>query len=410
MTEQDYLDIQYISDIVRNSCQVPVYFIDANFECLFCSFAPYNPLYANEKEWKAELNSFEAKLNKPVVVQTEFQENYLLLSIEYRKNMIGKFIVGPVLPYQMTENMIQTMCNDRSFIVNKQIVNNYYQEIPIMSPERFIFIAKLLYYVIFGRPLSIMEQNVSMYENNQYPELTDSQYDFVTVRRQEQDFHPPMVSEKELMQCIRDGNREDIKRILNARNHLKLAELSTKSYLRNEKNLGISGIAVATRVAIDSGVNAELARTISDQFILQIEEAKHVNEVRFHITSAFEAFASHVNKQKRIVYSKVIKKTLEYIYMYLYDELKVAEIAEFVGVTASYISTQFKKEVGMTISQYIQLQKIEEAKKLMMMTPYTMTEISNQLHFSDQSYFTKVFKKVTGMKPSQYKETIHHDF
>ena len=57
----------------------------------------------------------------------------------------------------------------------------------------------------------------------------------------------------------------------------------------------------------------------------------------------------------------------------------------------------------MTISEFIMQEKIEEAKRLLILSNHTILEISSLLHFTDQSYFTKTFKKVTGVTPKVYR-------
>lgn len=59
----------------------------------------------------------------------------------------------------------------------------------------------------------------------------------------------------------------------------------------------------------------------------------------------------------------------------------------------------------MTISEYVQRERIEEAKKLLTLTDYPITDIAAWLNFSDQSYFNKVFKKWIGMTPKDYRRT-----
>ncbi|MEH7313803.1 helix-turn-helix domain-containing protein, partial [Priestia megaterium] len=71
----------------------------------------------------------------------------------------------------------------------------------------------------------------------------------------------------------------------------------------------------------------------------------------------------------------------------------------------NYLSKIFKKEVGKSVSQYIQEQRIEEAKKLLQLSNYTISEISTLLNFHDQSYFTTTFKKILGVTPKQYRNT-----
>ena len=61
-------------------------------------------------------------------------------------------------------------------------------------------------------------------------------------------------------------------------------------------------------------------------------------------------------------------------------------------MNSDYLSILFKKEVGISLIEYIQRERIEEAKKLLTFTTYPLSDICASLNFSDQSYFTKIFK------------------
>lgn len=60
--------------------------------------------------------------------------------------------------------------------------------------------------------------------------------------------------------------------------------------------------------------------------------------------------------------------------------------------------------MGISLSEYIQKERVEEAKKILTLTTYSLVDICTWLNFNDQSYFTKVFKKFTSMTPKQYRE------
>jgi len=64
----------------------------------------------------------------------------------------------------------------------------------------------------------------------------------------------------------------------------------------------------------------------------------------------------------------------------------------------------FRKETNIPIREYIQRERIKEAKKLITYTDLPLSEISSRLCFTDQSYFTKLFKKQVGVTPIQYKK------
>ncbi|MFD2115121.1 helix-turn-helix transcriptional regulator [Paenibacillus yanchengensis] len=81
-------------------------------------------------------------------------------------------------------------------------------------------------------------------------------------------------------------------------------------------------------------------------------------------------------------------------------------LAELTGLNSNYLITLFKKQMRMTLKNYIQEQRIEEAKKLLRLTNDTISSISTRLNFYDQSYFIKVFKKHTGITPKQYRSDV----
>ncbi|HEY8500277.1 MAG TPA: AraC family transcriptional regulator, partial [Clostridia bacterium] len=112
-----------------------------------------------------------------------------------------------------------------------------------------------------------------------------------------------------------------------------------------------------------------------------------------------------VHRLKNLNYSKMIIKCRDYITNHIYENITLKQLSELLSVNGNYLSEKFKKEAGMTISEFIQKEKVEEAKKLLSSTNQSILDISVSLNFTDQSYFTKIFKKVTGFTPNQYRKT-----
>ncbi|CAM4261593.1 helix-turn-helix domain-containing protein [Paenibacillus alkaliterrae] len=179
--------------------------------------------------------------------------------------------------------------------------------------------------------------------------------------------------------------------------------LSKSSYLRSQKNLAIAGITLATRAAMEGGLHSEVAYTMSDLYIQHLEELKDIQSVVKHRTEAMHAFAERVRQNRAGRYSNKIMACQTYIFNHIYEEISAAELAEKVGLNANYLSQLFKKEVGMPIHAYIVREKIEEAKKLLSDPALTLSEICAWLNFYDQSHFTKIFRKLTGVTPKQFR-------
>lgn len=94
-----------------------------------------------------------------------------------------------------------------------------------------------------------------------------------------------------------------------------------------------------------------------------------------------------------------IKKVLEYIDENLDEHISCEKMSEYIGMNASYFSRLFKKETGMSFSDYVIKKKIEKATYLLKYSELPVEEIANLTGFTNVCYFYKAFKKVTGKTP-----------
>lgn len=183
-----------------------------------------------------------------------------------------------------------------------------------------------------------------------------------------------------------------------------LGILSKRSRLQSEKNLMITAIALVCRAAIKGGLNEETAFTLSDFYIQQLEELRSLQEILNLVKEAIYDYTKRVHQLHKQKHSAPITACLHYIYNNLYNDISLVNLSRLCHLSSNYLSSMFKKEVGMSIRAYIQKQRIDEAKKLIILTNYAISDIANWLNFTDQSYFIKVFKKHTGMTPKQFKD------
>lgn len=174
--------------------------------------------------------------------------------------------------------------------------------------------------------------------------------------------------------------------------------------LRNCKYLFVACITLASRAAIAGGMEAERAYNISDLYILKMDRLETIQQVR---ALHREMFAFYTDEMARLdqqsVYSKPVILCLDYIYEHLHEPIRVKQLARFAGLNASYLSTLFKKELGIPISDYVLSKRMEAAKNMLRFSEYSYASIAATLAFSSQSHFTKSFKKQTGYTPKEYR-------
>jgi YesN/AraC family two-component response regulator len=97
---------------------------------------------------------------------------------------------------------------------------------------------------------------------------------------------------------------------------------------------------------------------------------------------------------------------LDYIEFNLNLPLTLKSISEKFNLSAPYISSQFKKEVGTTVIRYINQLRINDAIKLLDSSSMSIQDIAAYVGIPDYNYFTKVFKKEMGVTPSDYRKDI----
>lgn len=101
------------------------------------------------------------------------------------------------------------------------------------------------------------------------------------------------------------------------------------------------------------------------------------------------------------------KELKEIIQDHIDTSLSLKEISKGLDINPSYLSREFSKYFDdLSFGEYIRKQRIEKAKELMTNSKYSLTEITYLTGFSDQSHFTRIFKKHTGQNPSQYRKKI----
>lgn len=215
--------------------------------------------------------------------------------------------------------------------------------------------------------------------------------------------HNPYEHETRKLYCIETGDAERFIDCQYERWSGKIGIVADNP-LRQEKNIAIIVITLASRAAIRGGLSSELAMSMADNYIYAIEK---INDTSAVISALFEYernFVYAVRELKKENYkNKYVEKAKDYIYKHLHSKIELSELSEYIGISRDHLCRLFKKQEGMTLKEYVIVQKINQAKELLIYTDYSIELISNHLEFSSQSQFTLMFRKRTGMTPTAYR-------
>lgn len=211
--------------------------------------------------------------------------------------------------------------------------------------------------------------------------------------------------EKDFMHAVEKGNKEEALRLISSDNTLfSFSERFPNQPLRRQKNLTIVLNTLLRIAARNSNVPAILIHRISERFSFEIEDGKNIAMLRRIQDDMIRDYCDLVKSNALQHYSQMIQKVIEHLISYYDQQIDKTELATLLHTHPGNLSRRFKKETGMTITEYQQDLRINQAKHLLKTENLPVDEIAWIVGYKDPSYFGRVFKNATGYSPSGYRE------
>ncbi len=218
--------------------------------------------------------------------------------------------------------------------------------------------------------------------------------------------HTPYSAEIRLLSCVQQGDIESLIAQLKDLDSIIVMGRMSDDELMQHKYMAVSAITLATRYAIQGGINENKAYEFSDKVIKKIDSLNDKNEILMCLGIEIIKLTQDVKKNKKQPeFSPHIRNCIKYINENLSQKISVSSVADYCGISADYLSQIFKKEMDENLSTYILRQKLEKAK-ILLLKGVNVKEISLKLGFSSQAYFITVFKRFYKMTPSEYIKVI----
>lgn len=345
-----------------------------------------NPLILSE-ELRELLKNRIMNQKTPVIYQDENK----VIFCGMREKMTKMLLLGPICIEDMSYVEIHRYCKAYQ-IENEQCP-------PKLKLQNLLALLELLSYIKIEEKYEdeeILDAN-GLIEKQEIGLEADVRIDTEDI------YHHTYQEEVKTMDYIREGNLEEVVGAVEllASTAGKLSE----NEIRNERNLGICSITLATRAAIEGGAAPAKAYKLSDLYINKIDQCKRMTEIfEYRKRSLYDFAKLVVEEREKRANSRYTEQCKEYIRKYYHQKICIPDIAEALGVSESHLSRIFKKETGESIQKYSMHMRIERAENLLKYSEESLTEISEYLCFSSQSHFGKVFKVYKNMTPKQYRD------
>lgn len=405
-------NIKYTCGLLSNLFNISVCFLSSSNEIIFSAAGTElnNPLNKNAQNTIIDLFQSSEHQTLPIFKSTKFSENFLAVNLYTNNTYCGKVVIGPSICSRMDAETVNIVVSKEEIsLADKAKLCSYFNTLPIVSFNKLIHLGQLIYLILYRQNLDFMSLSaLNTYQNNIKTNFADNYGNISSNMKQNNKVHHPYVYEQNYLQYIREGNLGKQRQVYEKDFHDKAGVLSKKSSLRSEKNFSICHTTLVTRAAIEGGLDPEQALTMSDmviQCIEDIDDLKQLQDYRNTVAIEFTKMVNQVNEHK---YPKPVRVCENYIKNHIYERISVEQLSELTALNPNYLSSMFKAITGFSVLDFINKEKIEEARKLLITTDRSLTDISNLLLFCDQSHFTKTFKKYTGVTPKIFRDQNKH--
>lgn len=313
-------------------------------------------------------------------------------------------LIGPVISILPSQTSIRNIMKEYSISLEyKELLTELYQYTPIYSFHQFCHFLALFYQELFDDVID-MEAYLNMYTDNQSNSVASLHSSKSYDAKEMELFHNTYHYEQLYLDYIRSGNVEGLIKFFSNAFSIQAGQLADNT-LRQAKNILIVSVTLATRCAIEGGLDIESAYQLSDIYIQESEKLQSTEalyQMQYDMLLDFTRRVAQAQIPRDT--TSDIYKSIQYIKQHTNQAISTSDVAAYVGKSRSYLSRRFKKELGFEMHEFIMRCKLEEAKSLLTYTDKSLSEISSYLCFSSQAYFQNVFKKKYGITPNAYRK------
>jgi two-component system, response regulator YesN len=332
----------------------------------------------------------------------DFQLSYLGVGLWDDTIYKGTIIVGPFLSDSPDDAFISNIIEKNKLpLGHKQLIDQYYKTLTILNLPDY----KSIGYMMVNLA-TIPDVNANM--------LLSKNENFITNTKEENElgkekFHSGIElrykKQRELMTAIRKGSKDEALKVFSFFN-FNTAHRVPNNPLRARKNLAFSVSAMLRIAAEEGGVSPVYLHNTSDMFASLIEKASSIAELESIAIEMVSEYCDLVKRKSTLGYSPRISKAIDYVNLNFDSQLSLSLIADIIDINPSHLSRQFKKETNMTVTEFINRKRVEEAKFLIEQSNNSITEISMMVGFESHNYFYAVFKQITGLTPKGYFDKV----
>ncbi len=318
---------------------------------------------------------------------------------------VSAIFAGPLLMLDadefMLEDLIHAGTGKESSI---EEMKRRIPELPVVPTNRVNALSDLLYLIAD----SLSKSGLRQYDRqrdmlNSNAAMSSSIHELKERERNGKVPQYPLEKERELLTKISMGDKAGAQRILN--DILGYVFFSTGSDFDIIKARARELVVMLSRGAMEGGADIQEIFGLNHHYLSDIDNLKSLDELTVWLSNILTRFTDCVFNLSEIRHKDVIFQAITYIRHHYTQHISLDDVAKHVHLNASYLSRVFKEEMQTNFVTYVNNLRVETGKKLLLDSTVPLLEVAGMVGFDEQSYFTKVFKKITGITPGKFRES-----
>lgn len=395
-------DLKYISTNLANLTGVPVRLFKGDEEIFYHSLI--------------KLLKDPFLIDKSAAFKIKDDVSYYQSHYYYYYGIINfddyKVVIGPTRQLAISEQELKSIAFSLAiprikmdeFLSEMKAIN----QLPLMT---LLQIMCMFYFSFTGKQKSL--ESVIIHEDKQLLIKEEIEKDNIqnavdSIKQDTSWTYSALDIENQLLDMVMRGDVTAINKFMSQAPAIKSGTVAQEQ-LRQNKNIFIVTATLVSRAAIRGGMDVTAALSLSDQYIQRCEltdSLEKIDELSYRMVLDYAERVAKIKLGQNP--SILVTKVSNYVQQHLSDAIKTGDIAKALYMGRSRLSTNFKKETGINISDYITQIKIDEAKRLLRYSDKSFASIALYLGFSSQSHFSKVFKERTSVTPFEYRQMHKH--
>lgn len=402
-------EIQKTIDSFSYSTDVPITIFDKNMTILgssndknkiclcFDSYAKEKSICLDNLRFSAEVAS---RLGEPYIFTCSSGLVNIAIAILRNKEFRGVFIAGPIIMNSLESYMIKDLLSVHSVspeVYSKIIL--FLRDLKIFESKQVNYLSYLLYSVVLSLYNEVEEYEKLSMKSKQQAKIGEAIYEY---KKKAQPIIYPYDKEKILIEKVKAGDSKEAQEILKSiLNEILLIEGGNIEVIKARV---LELCTILSRASVEGGASLQKIFGLNFDFITSLSKIDNLQDLCSWTVKIIDNFIDNVFGSIYSGSSYIISQAVHHINSNYMNRLTLKKLADYLHINESYLSKLFKKEMNTSYSDYLNSIRIKRSKELLKNSNMSIIDIALYVGYDNQSYFTKVFKKVTDSTPKKYRD------